>query len=355
MTEERRSQRAAKYAEADPDGRFQADYSHLVRPPMGVVSWRPRPPHLPLLANGRSVWPVEEGTRPAMSAVIIARDDEAVIGRAVSAAVDQDVPGGHEVIVVTSGTDRTADVVRATFPGVTVVELPQPALPGEARNAGMAVATGEYVTFPGSHVDLCRDALAARLRAHRVGYAMVTTVVRNGVPTPAGWANYFLDHSANLAGRPSQELREPPNHCSYRRDVLEWFGPFPEAVRSGEDTAVNAGLFALGYGAYFVQAEGFVHRSPCTTPWRLVRHHARRGRGLGVILRAGGVRADALGGNAYIGPRGAAGRLLRIRGRCRRWAPDLAAEYRSARVLIAAAVAAYCIAAQVERRSARRQ
>ena len=42
--------------------------------------------------------------------------------------------------MVTSGTDRTAEIVRSQFPGVRVVALDHPALPGEARNAGLRAA-----------------------------------------------------------------------------------------------------------------------------------------------------------------------------------------------------------------------
>src|SRR5205823_9537803 len=132
------------------------------------------------------------------------------IERSVRAVVEQRCDQPFEVIVVTSGTDRTAEIVRDRFPDVTLVELPHPALPGEARNAGLAVARGDYVSFPGSHVELAQGSLAARLRAHRAGHPMVTGTTLNGTETAAGWASYFLDHSSVLPGRPSAPLPVPP-------------------------------------------------------------------------------------------------------------------------------------------------
>jgi len=61
----------------------------------------------------------------------------------------------------------TADIVRALFPDVALVELPDPVLPGRARNTGLSAATGDIVTFPGSHVSLLPGALEARRRAIR--------------------------------------------------------------------------------------------------------------------------------------------------------------------------------------------
>jgi len=193
----------------------------------------------------------------------------------------QEMPEPFEVIVVVSGTDRTARIVLERFPDVAVVELDRPALPGQARNAGLAVARGDYVSFPGSHVELPPGSLAARLRAHRGGYPMVTGTTLNGIETAAGWASYFLDHSSVLPGRPSEPLAVPPAHCSYERELLLQVGGFPGHLRAGEDTVVNHLLYAMGARAWRAADVEFVHASPCRTPARLLRHHFTRGRAHG--------------------------------------------------------------------------
>jgi len=72
------------------------------------------------------------------------------------------------------------------FPSVRCVELPFRVLPGEARNAGLWMARGDYVTFPGSHVWLRPGSLAARVAAHDDGWDMVTGAVVNGNESAAG-------------------------------------------------------------------------------------------------------------------------------------------------------------------------
>ena len=286
MTAEKRQARYEKFREADPDCRYQPSYESLRRAPRSVERWRPRPPGLPVLFNGPGVGGAEPTGAPALSVVVISRNDETRIRSVIASVVSQEVDAPFEVIAVTSGTDRTADIVRGEFPSVRVVALPRPALPGEARNAGLALARGQYVSFPGSHTELLPGSLAARLRAHRGGYAMVTGTTLNGTPTGAGWASYFLDHCTVLPGRPSGQLGGPPAHCSYLRAALEYLGGFAEHMRAGEDTLINNAMFALGYGAWREQKAHIIHNTPCTTPGRLAHHHFVRGKALARILLA---------------------------------------------------------------------
>jgi LCP family protein required for cell wall assembly len=317
-TEERRRARFQKYVEADPAREHQRTYRSLLEPAAGLMYWEPRPPGLPVVEDRpgvppRSSTPADElaleddelalddvdimGAEeledlealdgPVLSAIVIARDDEDRIERVVRSVVEQRCDEPFEIIVVTSGSDRTGAIVRERFPGVTLVELSHPALPGEARNAGLSVARGDYVSFPGSHVLLPQGSLAARIRAHELGYPMVTGSTLNGNPTSSGWASYFLDHSTVLPGRPSGELAAPPPHCSYDRQFLLEIGGFPEDMRAGEDTAVNLELCRRGYRPYRAQDVTLIHDSPCRGPLKLVRHHFSRGRALGRIMLAG--------------------------------------------------------------------
>jgi glycosyltransferase involved in cell wall biosynthesis len=347
LDDERRDARFQKYREADPDRAYQADYGNLLARPANIRAWKPRSPITPVVVDRETRYAAlaadadRELDRPALSAVVISQDDEATIAASVQAIVSQQVDQPFEVVVVTSGSDGTADVVAAGFPSVRVVRLPRPALPGEARNAGLWVARGHYVTFPGSHVVIAPGSLEARMAAHDAGWDLVTGATSNGNHTRPGWASYFLDHSANLPGRASGELWAAPAHCSYVRRDLDFIGGFPEDLRAGEDTVVNQLLFRRGRRAFHAEDVSFLHSSPCRTPASLVRHHFGRGRAWGRIQleRAGSRR-----------------RLVRRRGRrllaqpwhrvrtvsrnVRLWAGPLRADYRASRHLIVAAALA---------------
>lgn len=342
MTETRRQARFEKYRQADPGNEFQHSYRDLLEPALDVQPWQPRPADSPILdvspeAVDASVDDAEQPRldaivgHPALSAIIISRDDGRRLLRTVQSVVAQECPWPFEVIVVVSGTENGAALVREQFPQVTLVELPNPALPGEARNAGLKVARGDFISFPGSHVMLPQGSLAARLRAHDLGYAMVTGTTLNGTRTLAGWASYFLDHSTVLPGRPSEELRGAPAHCSYRRSALETVGGFPEHLRAGEDTVVNQELVKRGYRAYRAQDVILVHRSPCRTVRKLLSHHFTRGRGYGRILRDldGVSRSDLIRSRGrHLLYRQTVGRLRATTGQVRAWAdPRLASRY----------------------------
>ena len=285
----RRRERYEKYAEADPEGHAEGYYENLLTDDGDVRPWEPRKDDLAVLVGAAPLrLPGEDESvdldAPVLSAIVIARNDAATIARTVSSVVTQECDLPFEVIVVTSGTDGTANVVRSEFPDVKVIDLGEKALPGAARNAGVLVARGDYVSFPGSHVELPPGSLNARIHAHLRGYPMVTGTILNGTTTRSGWASYFLDHSNALPGRTPEELKSAPAHCSYDREILLRSGLFPEDMRAGEDTVVNTRLWEEGYRALRDPGVTLYHHSHCTNSLKLVRHHFTRGRAWGRIL-----------------------------------------------------------------------
>ena len=292
LTEEHRRLRYAKYQEVDPDCRWQGTYEHLTNDPRVVLPWLPRSPFLAPIAHEPQRVAEDDGAGPLFSAVVIAQNDEATIAGSVRAILDQECDDPFEVIVVTSGRDCTATIVRETFPEVTLIELDHPVLPGEARNAGLRAARGRYVGFPGSHVVMLPGNIAAALRAHRDGYAMVMGSILNGTTTRAGWANYFLDHSSTLPGRPGGPLSSAPVRASYARVVLADVNGFPEDVRAGEDVATNIALWDRGYSAVRAPEVQLRHNSRSRTTAYLLKHHFQRGRSFGQLLADESLRAQ---------------------------------------------------------------
>lgn len=297
MTAEHRAARFQKYREADPHNEYQGDYTNLLREPTLVQPWPERSPELPVLLGAAGRYAdrhlgVAEPERPVLSAVVIAQDDVERIGSSLDALVSQELDEPFEVIVICSGTDGTYELARQHSPLVRAVQLPMRVLPGEARNAGLWMARGDYVSFPGSHIQLLPNALAERLKTHDDGWDMVAGSVTNGNTSAAGWASYILDHATKTPARPEGEFTGVPGSASYVTDDVISVGGFPPDVRTGEDTAVNRALHAAGRRTYFNPRISFIHTSPSATVPQLVHHHFQRGRARGRMIRRKPTRPD---------------------------------------------------------------
>jgi len=297
LTHADRLLRYEKYQESDPHGDFQTSYSNLLDSPTNVKPWKDaidpeisdalssRHKQLDKLYVDRFYFPEHRQNDPLISAIVISQNDANVIRKVIQALLNQTLsPELYEIILVNSGNDDTCDIVTQEFKTVKVLKLEQPALPGKARNDGLKIARGYYISFPGSHVVLPSDSLEHRLQAHLSGFEMITGVTLNGNRLITGWASYFMDHHQSLPSIPSKVLEHPPAHCSYMSGPLLEVNGFPEHRRTGEDTHVNMKLFDKGYRAYRHNQLRFTHNSPCSSILVLIKHHYKRGLGFGRII-----------------------------------------------------------------------
>jgi GT2 family glycosyltransferase len=219
--------------------------------------------------------------RPALSVVVMGYRDHATITAAVRSVLDQEAAEPFEVVVVTSGDDRSAPAVRSAFPEVAVVASPHRLLPGGARNVGVAASHGDIVAF------LAADCLAepgwvqARQSAHRAGHPVVAGAMTSAPPHhPSAVASHLALYCQRLAGRPAGPVDpgDPAAHgLSYERAVVDRLGPFDPDLRVGEDTEAARRLAGLGVPVWFEPRVRTAHRGPRTTRALWADHH-RRGR-----------------------------------------------------------------------------
>jgi len=166
------------------------------------------------------------GERPLVSVIVPAYQAEAFLGEALESALGQD-HGRLEVIVVDDGsTDRTAEIAAAH--GVRVIGQRNRG-PAAARNAGLAVAGGEFLTILDAD-DVWPPERLSRQVAHlrenpRDGLVMGLTEVflTPNQPRPAHHPRF----EEPFPGHPSTML--------VRREVFELVGPFNESLRLSED------------------------------------------------------------------------------------------------------------------------
>jgi glycosyltransferase involved in cell wall biosynthesis len=157
--------------------------------------------------------------KPLCSVIIPVRDGERFIGAAIESVLAQDWP--VEILVVDDGSRDGSAAVAARHDGVLV--LRQEAIGvAQARNAGVARATGEHVALldaddlwlPGKLV-----AQIGMLEARpELGYVL------------ARYRNFLEEGSARPAWLDARELDEPQDggvgNLVVRRAALERIGPF---------------------------------------------------------------------------------------------------------------------------------
>jgi hypothetical protein len=220
------------------------------------------------------------GPRPAVSVVVMGYRNEATIVEAVASLLGQSAPEPFEVVVVTSGGDRSAEAVRAAFAHVEVVESPVRLLPGGARNAGVAATSGEIVAFLAADCLAEPGWIAARLAAHRAGHPLVAGAMTAGPPArPAAWGSHYALFCHRLPGQGSGPIdhHDPAAHgLSFERAVLDRLKGFDADLRVGEDTRAAHQLGETGVGVWLAADVRTAHRGP-RNAWAMAVDHHRRG------------------------------------------------------------------------------
>ncbi|MGQ0668973.1 MAG: glycosyltransferase, partial [Actinomycetota bacterium] len=226
----------------------------------------------------------------ALAATVVVpawRAPETIV-RCLSGLRGQDLDGPFEVIVVASGEDATADIVRRGFPEFRLLRCGSRLSPGVARNAGISGARGPIVAFLAADCVPDRDWLRRRVEAHRQGHRLVGGFIDSAEPsTIPGWAQFVAKFWGQLGNERRRGVGQGPLfHLSYRREVLERYGPFPEETIAGEDTAYNHAIVASGEPVFFDPAIRVRHLNART--WREVRDAQReQGAAAGSLCRTG--------------------------------------------------------------------
>jgi peptidoglycan/xylan/chitin deacetylase (PgdA/CDA1 family)/GT2 family glycosyltransferase len=199
-----------------------------------------------------------------MSVVVFGYRNEATILRAVGSLLDQDSDEPFEVIVATSGGDRSAALVRNAHPGMKVAESVTRLLPGGVRNLGAELATGEIVTFLEADCVARPGWVRNRIALHRADHEAVASALA-GMKSDGlvARAALYIVHCGRLEGHPAGPAHDYQAYgLSFGRDLFERAGPFDEMLRSYEDTAMAERLQSLGVQPWFAPSVCIEHDGP---------------------------------------------------------------------------------------------
>ena len=216
---------------------------------------------------------------PVLSAIVFGYRSQDTVLRAVGSLLDQDFDEPFEVIVATSGGDRTGDLVRQTYPTVRVIDAPVRLMPGGARNLGMEIASGDIVAFLEADCIARPGWIRNRVEAHRAGHeAVASTVAVANLESAAARATAFLCYANGGEGSLGGPGGLPRSYgLSFTRELLNRAGPFDEALRTHEDLLMVRRLRSMGVTPWLEPSVCIEHIGP-TGLQDLLREQAERGR-----------------------------------------------------------------------------
>jgi len=176
-----------------------------------------------------------------ISLVIAVHNRRHLIGETLRSLLNQSRPPDQVIVVDDASSDGTPEIVESFGAGVTLIRLPTNRGPGGARNAGLALATGEFVQFFDSDDIASHDFLASKLAALLADNADICygpwlpVWLENGICRHDG----FVRQSRPVNGDPLERFLEGwvllIQNCLIRRHLLTEVGGYPENMRTGED------------------------------------------------------------------------------------------------------------------------
>ena len=165
---------------------------------------------------------------PLVSVIVPAHQAEAFLSETLDSAFAQDHPAIEVIVVDDGSTDRSAEIASAR--PVRLLRRTRGG-PAAARNSGLGIATGQFVTILDAD-DLWPTDRLSRQLAH------LTTHPEQGIVL--GLAEVFLSpgesrpaHDPGFA--PGEKVAGHPATMLARREVFDLVGTFDETLRLSED------------------------------------------------------------------------------------------------------------------------
>lgn len=244
------------------------------------------------------------------SVIIPALDAWATLPEVLGALRPQVEGAAREVVLVeSSGKLSSADLERR-WPWIRVLALPDPALPGEARNVGARAAQGRWLAFLDADCVPDADWLDELENSTTPGVEAVAGAILNGTPrSPVGTAAYLLEF-ANWHPDARPELGHAAScNLLLRSTTLSELGGFAEDVFPGEDTILTVPLAVAGQLAFAPQAR--VQHLNQKSLRRFLSHQRRLGRSFATVCARSEFPHRGLG-RPLLGPVAGVFRLLAL-------------------------------------------
>jgi glycosyltransferase involved in cell wall biosynthesis len=208
----------------------------------------------------------------------IVRTIESVFG------VGNQFGGDFDVTVVDSSDDNTIDVIAGSKFQVNVIELPEQAFPGKARNHGVMNTKGDVLCFIDADAWADRGWLQAihdYLEQHPDVGAVGGTVLNGNPGEGYSQIAHWCEFSGYGPNAPEGKRRvQPTVNVAIRREVFEKYGPFLEDQFGNEDVLLFDRMNKADVELHFNRAQIVYHRNK-TTLKEINQHQFRLGESTG--------------------------------------------------------------------------
>lgn len=231
--------------------------------------------------------------RPPVTAVVPVFDSVESLTRCVTSLVSQSEPPSQIVLVDDGSTDGSGvlcDLLARKHDAVTVIHKPNGGL-SSARNAGVAISTGEYVVFVDSDDWLERHAIGTLLDAAesadadivRMGHSVATVDTKSEVPADIRPGVYEGREAVGaVLARMLEGLAQSYSCLLFVRASVLRRHPFDENLRFMEDMAFVSTLLGKDLTlvvipeplyVYFLNSQG-LSRSRDGAQWKIESYAA---------------------------------------------------------------------------------
>lgn len=204
-------------------------------------------------------------TSDDISIVIPSYNSLKTIERCLDSLLNQDAAPG-EIIIVDSSTDPTPDLIRRKYPQVKLQHSDELLFPGTARNHGVKLARKRIIGFIDADCIAAPDWVAEVAKRHSLGYQVVGGAIEVGDPTKLiAWAGHLMEFREFIPFGSFRSVAHIPScNLSYRKEIFEESGGFPDSYYPQEDLLLNFLLQLEGVKIWF-------------DPALVIKHYCREG------------------------------------------------------------------------------
>ncbi len=161
--------------------------------------------------------------------------------------VEQKTGYHYQIIVVDSGQDETAQIIREHFPQITLIKLEQRAYPGQARNVGVERAQSDIIVFTDTDCRVCPEWIETIVNSLKNGKSALVGPVKNGTPRHVfGTLDYLLEFYDTLNVQNGVKIGPVGTvNVAYDKAIFNRFGPLDGFVK-GSDSRFSRKIIAAG-------------------------------------------------------------------------------------------------------------